>query len=87
MVISIAQCLGAILGDAILYLIAIGVTLMLIHLVTTPVTGTFVNPARSLGPAKFSGGIALSQLWLFFIAPITGAVIAALVWRMRFDEK
>jgi aquaporin Z len=67
--------------------LAIGVTLMLIHLVTIPVTGTSVNPARSLGPALFSGGKALSQLWLFFIAPIIGAIIAALVWKVGFDKE
>ena len=67
--------------------LAIGVTLMLIHLVTIPVTGTSVNPARSLGPALFSGGKALAQLWLFIIAPILGAFIAALVWKFGFDKE
>ena len=67
--------------------LAIGVTLMLIHLVTIPVTGTSVNPARSLGPALLSGGKALAQLWLFFVAPILGAVIAALVWKLGFDKE
>jgi aquaporin Z len=67
--------------------LAIGVSLMLIHLVTIPVTGTSVNPARSLGPALFSGGKALAQLWLFFVAPIVGAVIAALVWKFGFDKE
>ena len=66
--------------------LAIGVTLMLIHLVTIPVTGTSVNPARSLGPALFSGGKALAQLWLFFVAPILGAIIAALGWKYGFDK-
>jgi aquaporin Z len=67
--------------------LAIGVTLMLIHLVTIPVTGTSVNPARSLGPALFSGGKALSQLWLFFVAPVLGGVIGALIWRFGFDQE
>jgi len=67
--------------------LAIGVTLMLIHLVTIPVTGTSVNPARSLGPALFSGGKALSQLWLFIVAPIVGAVLAALIWKFGFDKE
>lgn len=67
--------------------LAIGVTLMLIHLVTIPVTGTSVNPARSLGPAVFAGGKALSQLWLFFVAPILGALIAAVVWRFGFEKE
>jgi aquaporin Z len=67
--------------------LAIGVTLMLIHLVTIPVTGTSVNPARSLGPAIFSGGKALSQLWLFFVASAIGAVLAALVWKFGFEKE
>jgi aquaporin Z len=67
--------------------LAIGVTLMLIHLVAIPVTGTSVNPARSLGPALFSGGKALMQLWLFFVAPILGAILAALVWKIGFEKE
>jgi aquaporin Z len=55
--------------------------------VTIPVTGTSVNPARSLGPALFSVGKALAQLWLFIVAPIAGAVIAALVWKLGFDRE
>jgi aquaporin Z len=74
-------------GNSAMAGLAIGVTLMLIHLVTIPVTGTSVNPARSLGPAIFAGGKALSQLWLFFLAPIAGAVIAALVWKTVFDKE
>jgi aquaporin Z len=61
--------------------IAIGLVLTLIHLVGIPVTNTSVNPARSVGPAIFVGGWALSQLWLFIIAPIIGAVIAAGIYR------
>jgi aquaporin Z len=74
-------------GNGTMSGLAIGITLMLIHLVTIPVTGTSVNPARSLGPAIFAGGKALSQLWLFFVAPISGAVIAAIVWRLEFDQE
>jgi aquaporin Z len=74
-------------GNSSMAGLAIGVTLMLIHLVTIPVTGTSVNPARSLGPALFSGGKALAQLWLFFVAPILGAVIAAVVWKFGFDKE
>jgi aquaporin Z len=74
-------------GNSTMAGLAIGVTLMLIHLVTIPVTGTSVNPARSLGPALFSGGKALAQLWLFFVAPIAGAVLAAMVWRFGFDKE
>jgi len=60
--------------------IAIGLGLTLIHLISIPVTNTSVNPARSLGPAVFVGGWALSQLWLFWVAPILGAVLAGLVY-------
>jgi aquaporin Z len=74
-------------GNSAMAGLAIGVTLMLIHLVTIPVTGTSVNPARSLGPALFSGGKALAQLWLFIVAPILGAIIAALVWKLGFDKE
>lgn len=59
--------------------IAIGLALTLIHLISIPVTNTSVNPARSTGPALFVGGWALSQLWLFWIAPIIGAAAAGLV--------
>jgi aquaporin Z len=62
--------------------IAIGLSLVLIHLVGIPVTGTSVNPARSLGPAVIVGGTALSQLWLFWVAPIIGGLLAAVVWRV-----
>jgi aquaporin Z len=62
--------------------ISIGLSLVLIHLVGIPITGTSVNPARSLGPAVVVGGTALSQLWLFWVAPIVGGLIAALVWRL-----
>jgi aquaporin Z len=60
--------------------LSIGFALVLIHLVGIPITGTSVNPARSLGPAVMVGGAALSQLWLFIVAPILGAVVAGLVW-------
>lgn len=61
--------------------IAVGLSLILIHLVGIPITGTSVNPARSLGPAVIVGGVALSQLWLFWAAPIVGGLLAAIVWR------
>src|SRR6185295_9291676 len=60
--------------------IAIGLALTLIHLISIPVTNTSVNPARSLGPAVFVGGWALTQLWLFWVAPLIGAVLAGLVY-------
>jgi len=66
--------------------IAIGLSLAMIHMVSIPITGTSVNPARSLGPALVSGGTALSQLWLFIIAPVIGAIIAAVVWKYLFED-
>jgi aquaporin Z len=61
--------------------IPIGLSLTMIHLVGIPITGTSVNPARSLGPAVIVGGLALSQLWLFWVAPIIGGLLAAALWR------
>jgi aquaporin Z len=61
--------------------IAIGLCLTLIHLISIPVTNTSVNPARSTAPALFAGGWALEQLWLFWVAPILGAVLAGFVYR------
>ena len=66
---------------------AIGVTLVLIHLVAIPITGTSVNPARSIGPAIFAGGKALSQLWLFIIAPVLGGLLAAGIWKFLLETK
>ena len=66
--------------------IAIGLALTLIHLISIPVTNTSVNPARSTGPALFVGGWALQQLWLFWIAPIVGAVLAGAFSRALFDS-
>ena len=62
--------------------LSIGLSLVLIHLVGIPITGTSVNPARSLGPAIMVGGVALNQLWLFWVAPIIGGLLASLVWRI-----
>jgi aquaporin Z len=61
--------------------IAIGLCLTLIHLISIPVTNTSVNPARSTGPALFVGGWALSQLWLFWLAPIIGGALGGAVYR------
>lgn len=61
--------------------LAIGLALTLIHLVSIPVTNTSVNPARSAGPALFVGGKALAQLWLFWVAPLAGALLGAGLWR------
>ncbi|MEH6758072.1 MAG: aquaporin Z [Parasphingorhabdus sp.] len=62
--------------------LAIGLGLTLIHLISIPVTNTSVNPARSTGPALIEGGIALSQLWIFWIAPIIGAILAGIVYKV-----
>jgi len=66
--------------------LAIGLTLTLIHLVSIPVTNTSVNPARSTGPALLVGGWALSQLWLFWVAPIAGAVTAGVLHKQVFAK-
>jgi aquaporin Z len=73
-------------GNSSMAGLAIGLTLVLIHLVAIPITGTSVNPARSFGPAIFAGGKALGQLWLFMIAPVIGGILAALVWMNVFDK-
>ena len=67
--------------------IAIGLALTLIHLISIPVTNTSVNPARSTGPALFVGGWALSQLWLFWIAPLLGAAVAGVSYRFISGER
>ncbi|MBR6130361.1 MAG: aquaporin [Bacteroidales bacterium] len=67
--------------------LAIGLTLILIHLVCINLTGTSVNPARSIGPALFAGGQALCDLWVFICAPLVGAVLSALVWKGLSCEK
>ncbi|ARC38583.1 aquaporin Z [Paracoccus yeei] len=66
--------------------LAIGLALTLIHLISIPVTNTSVNPARSTSQALFAGGWAIGQLWLFWVAPILGAVIGATIWK-SFGEK
>jgi aquaporin Z len=67
--------------------IPIGLALTLIHLISIPVTNTSVNPARSTGPALFAGGEHIGQLWLFWIAPIIGAVIAGLLARWMYEQE
>ncbi len=62
--------------------LAIGLSLILIHLVGIHYTGTSVNPARSIGPALFEGGRALSDLWVFIVAPLCGGALAALIWKV-----
>ena len=67
--------------------IAIGLGLTLIHLISIPVTNTSVNPARSTGPALMVGGLALQQLWLFWVAPLAGGLIGGLGYRMLFAQE
>jgi aquaporin Z len=62
--------------------LAIGLTLILVHLACIRFTGTSVNPARSIGPALFQGGTALSNLWMFVVAPLIGAALASLLWKV-----
>lgn len=66
--------------------IAIGLALTLIHLISIPITNTSVNPARSTGPALVVGGLALQQLWLFWLAPVLGGVVGGAAYRLLFAE-
>jgi aquaporin Z len=66
--------------------LAIGLTLVMIHLVGIPITGTSVNPARSIGPALFVGGTALGQLWLFILAPLIGGAIGGMLHKLRITS-
>jgi aquaporin Z len=66
--------------------LAIGLSLILIHLVGIHYTGTSVNPARSIGPALFQGGIALTDLWVFIVGPFIGAALSAFVWKAIGEE-
>ncbi|MFY9733301.1 MAG: aquaporin [Candidatus Acidiferrales bacterium] len=75
----IAQIIGAVIASALILYVASN-ALTLIHLVGIPITNTSVNPARSIGPAIFVGGWALQQLWLFIVAPLVGATLAAVVY-------
>ncbi|WP_455671373.1 MIP/aquaporin family protein [Phocaeicola faecalis] len=67
--------------------LAIGLSLILVHIVCIPITGTSVNPARSIAPALFQGGEALFQLWIFIVAPFVGAALAAGVWKTVENSK
>ena len=66
--------------------LVIGLSLVLVHIVCIPITGTSVNPARSIGPALMEGGQAMGQLWLFIVAPMLGGAISAGVWRFIKSE-
>lgn len=74
-------------GNPLLAGLVIGLTLMVIHIVCIPITGTSVNPARSIAPAIFQGGEALSQLWLFIVAPFVGAALSAGIWKAIGSSK
>lgn len=67
--------------------LVIGGALTFVHIIGIPLTGTSVNPARSLGPAIFAGGPALSQVWVFIVGPLVGAVLAAIVWKLISAKK
>lgn len=67
--------------------LAIGLTLTVVHLVSIPVTNTSVNPARSTGPALFVGGWALAQLWMFWVAPLVGAALGGVAYRLVCERK
>jgi aquaporin Z len=84
MVVLFATHTAAIKGAAGL---AIGMTLAAVHLIGIPLTGTSVNPARSLGPALIVGGHATSQLWLFIVAPLVGVLVAAIVHQVIADRE
>ena len=66
--------------------LAIGLALTLIHLISIPITNTSVNPARSLSQAVFVGGTAMSQLWLFWVAPILGGVVGGLIYKFLLQR-
>ena len=67
--------------------IVIGLTLTFVHIIGIPLTGTSVNPARSIGPAIFAGGQALTDLWVFIVGPLVGAVLAAIVYKIIMPKK
>jgi aquaporin Z len=73
-------------GPSLLAPVAIGLTLTAIHLMSIPISNTSVNPARSLGPALYAGGEALSQVWVFWVAPILGGVIGGLLGKWLLEE-
>lgn len=74
-------------GNPLVAGLVIGLTLTAMHLVGIPVDGTSVNPARSLGPALFAGGVALSQLWVFIVAPIAGGILSSIVSIFILDSE
>ena len=77
---------ASVVGTAVAFGLDIGLSLILIHLVGIHYTGTSVNPARSIAPAIFEGGKALSELWVFIVGPFVGAALSALVWKVIGKE-
>lgn len=73
-------------GNALVAGLVIGLSLTLVHIIGIPIDGTSVNPARSIGPALFVGGTALSQLWVFILAPLVGGIVAALLYALFYPE-
>ena len=67
--------------------LAIGLSLVIFHIALIPITGTSVNPARSIAPAVFEGGSALSNLWIFIIGPFVGGALAAAIWKVIGTEE
>lgn len=67
--------------------IVIGLTLTFVHIIGIPLTGTSVNPARSLAPAVLDGGIALNQVWVFLVAPLAGSALAGIIFKFLFKPK
>jgi aquaporin Z len=67
--------------------LAIGLTLVIVHIALIPITGTSVNPARSLAPAVFNGGDALAQVWVYIIGPFIGGALAACIWGVLSPKK
>ena len=73
-------------SNALVAGLVIGLALMLVHIIGIPIDGTSVNPARSIGPALFVGGSALSQLWVFIVAPLLGGTISALAYQLFYPK-
>ena len=71
-------------SNALVAGLVIGLALMLVHIIGIPIDGTSVNPVRSIGPALFVGGSALSQLWVFIVAPLVGGSVSALVYQFLY---
>ena len=86
--VFIITMLGVLANDATTHLggIVMGFALIIVYIIGIPLTGASINPARSFGPAVFVGGVALSQVWVFVIAPLAGAAAAAAFWNFVTKE-